>query len=185
MELSAFVLAGGRSSRMGSDKALLPFRGRTLLDRARELGREVAGSCRCVGSRDRYGDDVIEDVYAGHGPLAGIHAALRAGATELNLILAVDTPLLTPEYLRHLVAQAERSGAVATVTRTADGRLHPLCAVYRKSFADIAEGALREGRNKIDALFANVPTEYVEPAPAGFDERIFTNLNTPEDLAKL
>ena len=187
MELSAFVLAGGRSTRMGSDKALLEFRGRTLLDRALDLARDVAESCRIVGSREKYAafGDVIEDVYPEQGPLAGIHAALRATATDHNVILAVDTPLLTSDFLRHLRAQSERSGAVVTVPRTQDGRLHPLCAVYRRSFADVAETALRDKRNKIDALFPLVTVEYVSPAAAGFDERMFTNLNTSEELANL
>lgn len=183
MELSAFVLAGGRSSRMGADKARLLFRGRTLLDRALELARELAASPRIVGSRERYGDDAIEDVYPGQGPLAGIHAALRSSASEWNLVLAVDTPLLRAEFLRHLAARAEQEGAVVTVTRTGDRRLHPLCAVYRKSFAEAAETALRQKRNKIDALFRDVTTIYVEPAAAGFDETMLVNLNTPEDLA--
>jgi molybdenum cofactor guanylyltransferase len=184
MELSAFVLAGGRSSRMGADKALLEFRGRTLLERAMETSRDVAGACRIVGSTEKYGD-VIEDVYVGQGPLAGIHAALRASSTDRNLVLAVDTPLMTPDFLRHLAVEAERSGAVVTVPRTRDSRLHPLCAIYRKSFADLAESALREQRNKIDALFSFVTVVYVSPAGAGFDERIFANVNTPEDLAIL
>ena len=187
MELSAFVLAGGRSTRMGADKVLLQFRGSTLLDRALEVAREVAGSCRIVGSREKYGafGDVIEDVYPGQGPLAGIHAALCASATDHNLVLAVDTPLLTADFVRHLAAQAERSGAVVTIPRTRDGRLHPLCTIYRRSFAEVAESALREKRNKIDALFSLVSVEYVSPAAGGFDERMFTNLNAPEDLVNL
>ena len=169
---------------MGADKALLVFRGRTLLERALEAAAEVAGSCRIVGSREKYGKfgDVIEDDYAGQGPLAGIHAALRGSLTDFNLVFAVDTPLIGVDFLRHLASRAENSGAVVTVTRTSDARLHPLCAVYRRSFADIAEQALRERRNKIDALFSQVPVEYVEPAAAGFDERMFVNLNAPEDL---
>jgi len=184
MELSAFVLAGGQSSRMGADKALLIFRGRTLLERALGTASEVAGACRIVGSREKYGKfgDVIEDDYAGQGPLAGIHAALHASATNFNLVLAVDTPLIGVDFLRHLASRAQESGAVVTVTRTSDARLHPLCAVYRRSFADVAEQALKERRNKIDALFSLVPVEYVEPGAAGFDESMFVNLNAPEDL---
>jgi molybdopterin-guanine dinucleotide biosynthesis protein A len=187
MELSGFVLAGGSSSRMGADKALLVFRGRTLLEHALQLAGALAGSCRIVGSRQKYENYgvVIEDVCPGHGPLAGIHAALRASTADFNLVLAVDTPLLSVDFVRHLSARAQDSGAVVIVPRTADARLHPLCAIYRRSFADVAEQALREGRNKIDALFPLVPVEYVDPAAAGFDESMFVNLNTPEDLANV
>jgi molybdopterin-guanine dinucleotide biosynthesis protein A len=185
MELSAFVLAGGRSSRMGADKALLAFRGRTLLQIALDVAGSVAGSCRIVGSRENYGayGEVVEDVYTGQGPLAGIHAALRASVTDLNLVLAVDTPLIDAAFLRHLAARAEESGAVVTVPRTSDSRLHPLCAVYRRSFADVAESALRGKQNKIDAVYAQVAVAYVSPAGEGFDEKMMTNLNTPEDVA--
>jgi molybdenum cofactor guanylyltransferase len=187
MELSAFVLAGGRSTRMGADKALMEFRGQTLLARAVDLAGAVAVSCRIVGSREKYGafGDVIEDVYPGQGPLAGIHAGLRASVTDHNLFLAVDTPLLTGDFLRHLAAHAERSGAVVAVPRTQDGRLHPLCAIYRRGFAEVAESSLREEHNKIGGLFSQVEVEYVSPASGGFDERMFTNLNTPEELANL
>lgn len=187
MELSAFVLAGGRSSRMGADKTLLEFRGRTLLERTLELARELAGSVCIVGSREKYGafGDVIEDVYPAQGPLAGIHAALRASATDQNLVLAVDMPLLRADFLRHLAREATRSGGIVTVPRTQDGRLHPLCAIYLRGFAETAESALREKRNKIDALFSLVAVEYVSPSGAGFDEGIFANVNTPEELASL
>ena len=185
--MNAFVLAGGQSSRMGTDKALLKFRGRTLLEHALAQALAAAGDVQIVGAREKYGayGDVIEDVFAGQGPLAGIHAALRASDSDLNLVLAVDTPLVETEYLKQLAASAEKSGAVVTVTRTSDGRLHPLCAVYRKSFAGVAEQALREKRNKIDALFEQVPAEYIEPARMGFDERMLANVNTPDDLDKI
>lgn len=184
MELSAYVLAGGRSSRMGADKALLPFHGRTLLDRALELARTVTASPRIVGSREKYAayGEVVEDAYPGQGPLAGIHAALRASSTDFNLMLAVDTPLLKPEFLRHLASRAGSTGAVVTVPRTADGQLHPLCAVYRRSFGDVAEAALRDRRNKIDALFSLVTIEYAGVAGEGFDEHMLANLNTPLDI---
>jgi len=187
MEMNAFVLAGGQSSRMGSDKALLKFRGGTLLQAALAQAAAVAGRVRIVGGREKYGayGEVIEDAYPGQGPLAGIHAALRASESDLNVVLAVDTPLVDPEYLRKLAELAQKSGAVVTVTRTSDGRLHPLCAVYRKPFADVAEQALREKRNKIDALFGQVATEYVEPASLGFDERMLANVNTTDDLDKI
>src|SRR5512140_2923630 len=126
MELSGFILAGGTSSRMGADKALLAFRGHTLLGHALQLAVAVAGSCHIVGSRQKYEKygAVIEDVFPGQGPLAGIHAALRASATDFNLVLAVDTPLIGVDFLRHLLARAQAAGTVVTVPRTADARLH-------------------------------------------------------------
>jgi len=80
--ISVFVLAGGRSSRMGSDKALLTYGSHTLLERALRIASEC-GKIYIVGARDRYANfgETIEDIYPGCGPLGGIHAALRATTT--------------------------------------------------------------------------------------------------------
>ncbi|HYX69756.1 MAG TPA: molybdenum cofactor guanylyltransferase [Terriglobales bacterium] len=187
-DLTAFVLAGGQSSRMGADKAFVEFHGKTLLGRALALARSVTPEVLIVGERARFAAfaPVVEDILPGHGPLGGIHAALTASASELNLILAVDTPLLTPALLRFLVEQARASTAVVTVPR-AGGGFQPLCAVYRPAFRQTAEAALQQGRNKIDPLFARVPLRVVEAeelAQFEFLPQMFDNLNTQQDLER-
>jgi molybdopterin-guanine dinucleotide biosynthesis protein A len=100
-------------------------------------------------------------------------------------MLAVDLPFIEPSFLRYLVEQAEASQAIVTVPRTAAG-WQPLCAVYRRSFADLAEQAVAAGRNKIDALFAGLSLRVIDEAElkqAGFSPEIFVNVNTPEDFA--
>jgi molybdopterin-guanine dinucleotide biosynthesis protein A len=184
-EVTAFVLAGGKSTRMGSDKAFLPWEQGTLLSHAMELAGAVAPA-RIVGDVKKFGafGTVIEDVYKERGPLGGIHAALSSSETEWNLILAVDLPLLTPAFLEYLVGQARQSQAMVTVPMVA-GFFQPLAAVYRKKFATLAEPALREGKNKIDPLFAAANTHMIqaeELAQAGFSEEMFRNVNTPEDF---
>ena len=187
-DLTAFILAGGKSTRMGADKAFVELQGRTLLERALELARGVAGEVRIVGDRAKFAAfaPVVEDAFPGCGPLAGIHAALRASSTDLNLMLAVDLPLISPELLQYMVARAR--GAPATVTAAlANGGWQPLCAVYRREFADAAEQALRAGKYKIAPLFAPNCTQRVseqELADAGFSADIFRNVNTPEELAE-
>ncbi len=185
-EVAAFILAGGKSSRMGADKAFVEFEGRTLLARALEVARSVTPDVRIVGDAERFAAfaAVVEDVFRGCGPLGGIHAGLRASEVELNLVLAVDLPFVSWAWLRYLIgrAQAERD-AVAVVPRA--GGWQPLCAVYRREFADAAEEALRAGQCKIDALFGRVKTVAIgeeELAGAGFAARVFCNLNTREEL---
>jgi molybdopterin-guanine dinucleotide biosynthesis protein A len=186
--VTAFVLAGGKSSRMGREKATLKMGGRTLLELALELASKVAAEAVIVGPRaefELYGR-VVEDLYPERGPLGGIHAALWSSPTDYNLALAVDTPFLEARFLEYLVERAQESGAVVTVPRTADG-FHPLAAVYRRGFRDTAERALKEGRNKIDALFAEVETRILEAAELerfAFAPAIFENLNTPEDVER-
>jgi inner membrane transporter RhtA len=116
--------------------------------------------------------------------VGGVGAALRSSASDLNLFLAVDMPFVQKRFLKYLVSEAEKCNAQATVPRAA-GNWQPLCAVYRKAFADLAEPALRSGRNKIDALFREVPVRLIaedELERAGFAPELFRNLNTPEDL---
>lgn len=187
--LTAFILAGGRSTRMGTDKAFVLFDGRTLLARALDLTRSLTSEARIVGDPAKFASfaPVVEDVFPGCGPLSGIHAALRSSQTELNLVLAVDTPFLTPALLEYMIGRAKNSGtAMVTVPRT-DHRSQPLCAIYRREFATIAERALRAGHYKIDALFAEAGIQVIselELQSAGFSSDLFSNLNTPDDLAE-
>jgi molybdopterin-guanine dinucleotide biosynthesis protein A len=183
--ITAFVLAGGKSARMGSDKAFLKLAGHTLLASALDRARAVTPDVRIAGDLEKFAAfaPVIPDIYPARGPLGGIHAALSASTTDLNLILAVDLPFLELRFLNYLVTQAESADAVVTVPSAA-GHLHPLCAVYRRAFLPAAERALAENRNKLDALFSEVPVRIISEAElsaAGFDVKIFRNLNTPED----
>jgi molybdenum cofactor guanylyltransferase len=184
--IAAFILAGGKSTRMGTDKAFVTLGGRALLARMLDLARSVTPEVRIVGEASKYAPfaNVVEDLFPGCGPLGGIHAALRSTSTEINLILAVDIPFASLALLQFLITRTKNSSALVTVARSG-GRLHPLCAVYRREFAQAAENALREGRYKIDALFDQVATQVIgeeELELAGFAPRIFRNLNTPQDL---
>ncbi|HKC70067.1 MAG TPA: molybdenum cofactor guanylyltransferase [Terriglobales bacterium] len=183
--MTAFVLAGGKSSRMGADKALLELRGQTLLQRALQLARTVSEDVRIVGAREKVGEfaPVVEDKYPDRGPLGGIHAALASTGSDFNLILAVDLPFLENRFVQHLVTEACASGAVVTLPR-AGGGLQPLCAVYRREFAVLAEQALAAGRNKIDTLFAQTTVRIMEEdelARFAFSPAMFDNLNTQEE----
>jgi len=93
-EVTAFILAGGKSTRMGVDKAFAGLDGRTLLARALQLARSVASDVRIVGNKAKFArfGPVVEDMFPNCGPLGGIHAALRASATDLNLVLAWMCP---------------------------------------------------------------------------------------------
>jgi len=202
-----FLLAGGKSSRMGSgiDKAFMDFAGQALLDRALATMGAVCDRVAIVGAPAKFTNyaaakyasakygPVVADVFPGCGPLAGIHAALVNSSADFNLMLAVDMPFVSPKLLSFLFAAAEGGDedgdeggdqhAIVTVPRTGQG-LQPLCAVYRRDFAAAAEQALRAGKYKIDAVFSAVSIRVIEAselAAAGFTEQSFFNVNTPED----
>lgn len=189
-DVTGFVLAGGKSSRMGANKALLALNGSALLERAVAILREVCGHVIVVGSRELYQGfgECVEDVYRNCGPLAGIHAALLNSQTAHNVIIAVDTPFLTVELLNYLVERALRSRAVVTAPRVA-GAVQPLCAVFSRDFLPLAEAALQSGKYKVEAAFPSEPgqTLIIPEADLGRFEmagEMFENLNTPEDLER-
>lgn len=184
----AFILAGGKSSRMGSDKALLRFGAETLLESALNRLRAVTDHVFIVGSRPELSAyaPVIPDAYAERGPLAGIYSALRGSPGELNLMLAVDMPFVPLEFLKKLLTAAGQSHAMVTFPAGKDGS-QPLCAVYRREFVAIAQEALESGNYKIDPLFGKTETCIIDEQKLeswGFNPGIFMNLNSPDDLRR-
>ena len=173
---------------MGADKAFLEFEGRTLLARSLDILQSVTTKVYIVGSREKFANfaPVIEDIFPGCGPLAGIHAALQSSTQELNLMLAVDMPFVPREFLEYLFSYAQSAGDADVIVPRSEGKRQPLSAIYRRSFAAAAESALRAGQNRIDRLFDQVRTRVIEQSEfeaAGFSPNIFRNLNTPEEVA--
>lgn len=189
--VTVFILAGGRSTRMGRDKALLRLGGKTLLEQSIEIGRGVNESVKVIGARERYSDfgaEVVEDEFQQCGPLGGIHAALGASDSELNVFLSVDMPMVSAEFLRYLVTRAQaKPDALATVP-DADGGIQGTCAVYRRPFRAVAEQQLKRGKYRVTETLGLVRVEYVEEneiREAGFDPaKLFKNLNTPEEFTQ-
>lgn len=176
------MLVGGRSSRMGRDKALLALRGIPMAQRVASAVAEAAGSATLVGAPEQYsglGFSAIPDLFPGEGPLGGILTALHHSASEWNLIVACDMPEIDAPLLARLMDAAWRSGACALLPVTAEGRAQPLCAVYARACLAPFEAAFADGIRKVTAAIAGVrclrlPMQEVSP---------FQNVNTPEDWA--
>ena len=122
-DVAAWVLAGGKSSRMGSDKAFLELDGRTLLAKVLDAVRSVTPDFHIVGPRAKFElfGPVVEDVFGDRGPLGGIHAALSSSDKDLNLVLAVDIPQVDVGFLEFLIKRARENRAVVTVPRAGGG----------------------------------------------------------------
>jgi molybdopterin-guanine dinucleotide biosynthesis protein A len=186
--ITGFVLAGGKSTRMGRDKAALSLNGRTLLETALAVVRKVTNEVFILGSPELYQSyaPAIADIFPGCGPLSGIHAALSRTATDFNLIIGVDTPFLSAELLRYVARRAFASGAMVTAPEV-NGRPQPLCTVYSRAFLAVAERALQAGTYKVATLFPRENTVLIaeaELARVAFTAEMFDNLNTPEDLER-
>jgi len=172
---------------MGTDKALLPLGAMNLLQSAIAKAKEASPRTVIVGRRDRYAQfgAVVEDIIPGCGPLSGIHAALATTVSELNLMLSVDMPFMSADFLRWLLQLAATYGELAVVPE-AHGRTQPLCSVFRRAALREVECALRENKYRVDRLFSILPTRLVPEndwRAAGFSPDIFRNVNTPEEYA--
>jgi molybdenum cofactor guanylyltransferase len=194
-EAEGFVLAGGRSSRMGRDKALLQLGGRSLLDIALDKLRALPlpAPPRVAGGRS----GAIADLHPGCGPLSGMEAALAASSRPLNVFLPVDVPLLPAQFLLWMLRRAQITGAMVTVPRI-NGRPQPLCAVYHQELLEPITRSLLAGNYKVMPVIGSAATDSVDifnvELVASADPEMFAfsplpaylwfhNCNTPEDMA--
>ncbi len=180
----SFVLTGGRSTRIGTDKALLPFGDGTLALWMAKIVKGVSQDVTLIGSREKYfslGLPVEEDVFPGRGPLGGIHAALVHSRQAPSLVVGCDLPYLSKEFLGFLVELAHSSGADVVVPESPGLGLEPLCAVYAPSCLAPMEDALQRGESKVQVLLARLRLRVVkheEWLPYDPQGRLFCNLNT-------
>ena len=172
---------------MGRNKAFVRISGRPLIEHQLEKLRQITKSIYISTNDARpfgyLGIPVLRDLYPGQGPLAGLHAALNAMPNDLVLLLACDVPGVGEQLLRRLILEC--AGHDAVVPRTTDGRLHPLCAVYRsQTCLPVIEESLAAGRNGVAACLAGSPLRVLElrPEHAGFEGSDLANINTLSDL---
>jgi molybdenum cofactor guanylyltransferase len=179
---AGFVLAGGRSSRMGRDKALLPLNGSTLLDQVARSVLLAAGSVTLIGSPEKYGSlgyTVIPDRVPECGPLGGVYTALSATTAEWNLIVACDMPDVTTGFLKGLLRAAKTCGADCLVPETASG-LDPLCAVYHRRCEPLAASAITHNILKMHDFISRLHTAKWPVS----DPALLENVNTPEQWSR-
>ena len=184
--IMAVVLAGGQSRRMGQDKASLTIGGLSFLEKiAGELAGfgEVLVSVADAGAPRLSGCRNVVDVYKGCGPLSGLYSALSVIETEALLAVSCDLPFFNRALGEYLVAQLD-ADADAVVPVTA-GRIHPLCAVYRKRCAGVFKQQLEQGDLKLRNALMRLRTKYVEITDGDFAEMLDKNINTRADLETL
>ncbi len=187
MRRAGFVLAGGHSSRMGRDKALLPYGTGTLLEFIAARVRNVAGSAAVIGDSTKYdsfGYPVYADRVPGCGPISGLQTLLGLALADWNLMLACDLPQVPESVLSALMELAEslpdpRRACVVPVI--GEARLQPLCAVYHASCLPIVNRALIDKQFKMINLLEKLR---VCTSPQA-DALAFRNINTPQDWASL
>lgn len=185
-DCSLIILAGGRSRRMGRDKASLPVDGSTLLRHLVDRLRPAADEVIVAGGGNPEIRDVrwVPDALPGAGPLGGMAAGLRAAAASAAWVVACDLPDVVPELARLLFSTL---GTYEAVVPRPHGRAEGTCAVYRTVLAARVEELLRQRRHSVLALLDRSRVRYLdgeELRAADPDLRSFRNLNTPEDYER-
>ena len=186
MSVSAAIMAGGRSKRMGQDKAWIELDGEPLIKRVADVLAQVADEVIVVANEPRYaslGLRVVRDKYPEGGALGGIATGVGAAAHDTVLVAACDMPFLSADVWRILIGHI---GEADVVTPRIGGEYETLHAIYTKACLPHMVRALAENRLRVIAFFDQVRVQAVEEAELrGVDPalRAFTNVNTPEELA--
>jgi molybdopterin-guanine dinucleotide biosynthesis protein A len=188
-EVSVAILAGGQSSRMGQDKALLQLGGRSVIERVIECVRLVSDDVTLITNEPEklrhLGKRLIGDVYPGKGSLGGIYTAVRAARYSHCLVVACDMPFLNAALLRHLTELAPGFDVVIPRIEEFPETMH---AVYGKACLEPIKRRLLSGKLKIIGFFGDVRVRYVERDDVvRFDPtlRSFLNINTPDDWERV
>ena len=186
MTISAVLLAGGESRRMGKDKAVIAFRGRPLWEIQLELLRQLEPDELFVSAKAdpawRPADaQFVADQPPSRGPMSGIAAALTQTKSDHLLALAIDTPFMTLEYLRQLLDNLQVDYGIVPMI---DNCAEPLVAVYPRNAA-VDFGHALSGKNfSLQPLVARlIAADKLRPIPVSDEKRsLFRNLNEPDDL---
>lgn len=189
--LSIVIQAGGESSRMGQDKALVPFLGASLIQRVAErlagLGAELIVTTNRPEDYAFLPARLAPDLLPGRGALGGLYTALSAASQPLTAVVACDMPFVSASLLSALRDRLVETGSDAAIPRSPEG-LEPFHAVYRRERClPLVKASLESGLRRVDSWFAQAQIEYFTPEEVlPYDLRgvAFFNVNTPADLQR-
>jgi molybdopterin-guanine dinucleotide biosynthesis protein A len=181
-DAEGFVLVGGRSSRMGADKATLPYHDLPLATWIAQQMEPAVDRVSLVGDPQIHGGlgiPIVPDFYPGSGPVGALVTALRSSCSTWNVMTACDLPAVTPRIFQAMLRQIRQSDAQCLVPVTPDGRRQVLCAVYRRDAAGPLLKAFQDGELRLRFAIDRLETHFWR---ADSDDWA-VNLNTPEDWA--
>jgi molybdopterin-guanine dinucleotide biosynthesis protein A len=185
-DLEGAILAGGKSRRMGRDKALLPIGGRTFVEAIADALRPLVSRVRIVGHEPVFGLPAQADLRPGLGPLSGIQAALATAEASRVLVVACDLPLITTFFLRGLVS--ELAPELDAVVPCPGGTPVAVCALYRTTCLGDVEQRLARGDCAAREFAKTLNARFLDDAdlerldPSG---RCLLNFNTLQDHERL
>ncbi|MGO4530648.1 molybdenum cofactor guanylyltransferase [Paenibacillus sp. 2TAF8] len=195
---TGIILAGGLSSRMGTNKALLKLNGSAVLTHMNNairpaVSRIVVAAGPSEAIYTALGDEdfeCVKDAYPGKGPLAGLHAALTVSHTEWNLVSACDMPLLQTSFFNGMKRLAAQYPTCSVIVPRVEGRIHPLAGVYHRRVLPLLEQCLIHDRLRVIGWLEEIGCQFVETneleqVGIGHAELQLSNMNTPEEFEKI
>lgn len=181
--VTAFILAGGKSSRMGEDKGLMIFEGKQLIVHLIELLNPIFKEVQIITNNEEYSKfelTIRKDIIKDRGPLAGIYAGLTSSETPWNFFVACDMPLISAKVIDHLFKKLNDFDLVVPIYQQYP---EPLCAFYNVSCLPVIEKQLADGENKMQDIFPLLKFLPIEVTGLfSPNENPFRNLNTKDDL---
>jgi molybdenum cofactor guanylyltransferase len=188
MKIGCIILAGGKSSRMGEDKALLEYEGKYFIEKIAEELSFFEEKIIARGNNSSLTEitdskwQVIPDIYLDHGPMGGMHAALKTCESDAMFVVTCDMPLITGHLVRQ-ICEAFDQQYDALIVVTSDGKYHPLCGIYRKELYESMEEYLKQDNNRMMAVLKKCRLKYLQ-----LDEvcsKQLMNVNTKEEYGKI
>ncbi len=185
--ISGIILAGGRSSRMGTEKGLVEFRGRTLIEYAVEALQPHCDEILISANNAAYdflGFEVVHDEMTGTGPMGGIYSCLKKCRAPVAFVISCDVPLVGAETVGRIVDQSQ--DAIVAVPSHESGHIEPLCGVYSKELLPLFVEFLHRGHFKLYDLLQEADVRRIQTgATTGIDPEVFANVNTIGELSAL
>lgn len=186
MKIGCVILAGGKSSRMGTDKALLKIDGKSFIEQLAEEFDFFEEKMIARGNNESISNvnwTMISDIYQDRGPIGGLHAALSVCKSDALFCITCDMPLVKKTLAEELFQLMEEE-VDAIIVKTEDNRIHPLCGIYRKSTLPIFEEQIKLGNNRMMRVLDKICVKYVTICFAEQTQQLM-NVNTPKEYEEL
>ena len=188
VEITGIILAGGKSSRMGTDKSLLVWENKTLIEHAVDMLKPICSKVIISANNQVYsftGCEIWPDERQDQAPIIGIYSCLKRSETNMNFILSCDMPLIGTELIRYLVGSCGDLPLLVAVHE--DGLIEPLCGVYNKNIIPDMEKCIQSSNLSLNQFIQDFAPHYLKIGKElpFYKTNMFANINTPDDLEKL
>jgi molybdopterin-guanine dinucleotide biosynthesis protein A len=187
-KITGIILAGGKSSRMGTEKGLLQLGTKRMIEHAIDILKKQCDQIIISANSKAYdflGYPVVADVILNSGPMGGIYSGLISSKTELNLVLSCDMPLIQKELLADLINNNKEFDVV--VPWHEEEKFEPMCALYKNSCIPVFEAFIQRKYYKIPDAFKQLKTNklFMSPKLSYYKKNLFENLNSKEEFEKI